>query len=265
MSERFKHLFSLTGRVAMVTGAAGLLGRAFAEALAAHGASIVAVDISGEKAAAAAAEIECAYGVSAEGFAVDVCCEAAIDAVVAAVIAKFGRIDVLVNSAYPPAPTGMGRFPNLTSADWQAYVSGHLTACYVPSRRVFVEMQSQRDGSIIGLGSIYGVVAPDFSIYDGTAMTMPAPYSAVKSGIVSFMRYLSTSGAAHGIRANAVSPGGIENGQPASFIANYSKRTPLGRMGQPDDIVGAVVYLASPAGRYTTGQNLVIDGGWSAW
>jgi len=123
----------------------------------------------------------------------------------------------------------------------------------------------QRQGNIVSIASIYGMLGPDFSIYEGTTMTMPAEYAAIKGAIINFTRYLATYLAAYNIRVNCLSPGGIFNEQPASFVEKYKQRTPMGRMGNPEDIAGGVLFLLSNLSSYMTGQNLVIDGGWSAW
>ncbi|NLE26755.1 MAG: SDR family oxidoreductase, partial [Clostridiaceae bacterium] len=119
--------------------------------------------------------------------------------------------------------------------------------------------------NIVNIASIYGMLGPDFSIYEGTTMTMPAEYAAIKGAIINFTRYLATYLASYNIRVNCLSPGGIFNEQPASFVEKYKQRTPMGRMGNPEDIAGGVLFLLSNLSSYVTGQNLVIDGGWSAW
>jgi NAD(P)-dependent dehydrogenase (short-subunit alcohol dehydrogenase family) len=144
-------------------------------------------------------------------------------------------------------------------------VNNHLGGYFLCSKFTAELMKKKSGGSILNFASIYGVVAPDFGIYKGTKMTMPAAYSAIKGGIVAFTRYLSTYYAKYNIRANVISPGGVYNHQNASFVAKYKERTPLNRMANPEDIVGAVVFLSSDASSYITGQNIIIDGGWSAW
>ena len=126
-------------------------------------------------------------------------------------------------------------------------------------------MKQQGGGTIINLASIYGGVAPDFSMYEGTEMTMPAAYSAIKGGIIALTKYIATYYARYQVRANVISPGGIFDNQQQAFVEKYSEKTPLGRMGTPFDVAGAVVFLASDASSYITGQNLIIDGGWTAW
>ena len=125
-------------------------------------------------------------------------------------------------------------------------------------------MKRQKKGSLINIASTYGINGPDFSIYEGTEMTMPAAYAVIKGGLVNFTKYLASYYAKHGVRVNALSPGGVFDNQPESFVKNYNKKTPLGRMARPEDMVGAIVYLASDASSYVTGHNLVVDGGWSA-
>ena len=130
------------------------------------------------------------------------------------------------------------------------------------SKEKFSAMK-KRGGSIINIASIYGVVAPDFSIYEGTTMTMPGAYAAIKSGIIGMSRYMASYYAPYKIRVNSVSPGGIRDKQPVSFIKKYEKRTPLGRMGTPADVAAAVLYLSADASSYVTGQNIIVDGGWT--
>lgn len=125
-------------------------------------------------------------------------------------------------------------------------------------------MRTSKKGSIINLGSTYGIVAPDFSIYDGLDMITPATYAAVKGGIINLTRFLASYYGKDGIRVNCISPGGIENHQPEQFICRYESKTPLRRMGTPQDVAGAAVFLASEASSYVTGHNLVVDGGWTA-
>jgi NAD(P)-dependent dehydrogenase (short-subunit alcohol dehydrogenase family) len=140
-------------------------------------------------------------------------------------------------------------------------LNGYFLSC----KQVANQMKKQRKGVIINLGSIYGTVGPDFSIYKGTNLTMPAAYSAIKGGINAFTRYFATYFGKYGIRANVVCPGGIFDNQPKEFVKNYEQKTPLNRMGVPDDVVGAVIFLASDAASYITGQVLMIDGGWTSW
>lgn len=126
-------------------------------------------------------------------------------------------------------------------------------------------MKKQKKGSIISFGSIYGIVGPDFSIYDDTDLTMPAAYSAIKGGIIAFTKYLATYYAKYGVRVNAICPGGIYDKQSIKFVKKYEEKTPMKRMGKPAEIAGSVIFLASDASSYITGHILIVDGGWTAW
>ena len=141
----------------------------------------------------------------------------------------------------------------------------HLNGYFLCCQQIAKQMKKQKSGSIINFSSIYGIVAPNFSIYDGANFTMPAAYSAIKGGIITFTRYLATYFAEYGIRANVICPGGILDNQNKNFIKNYEEKTPMKRMGKPEDIVGSVVFLASDASSYMTGVTIIVDGGWTTW
>ena len=125
-------------------------------------------------------------------------------------------------------------------------------------------MAAKKNGSIVNIGSIYGTVGPDFNVYNNTELTMPAAYSAIKGGVINFTRYLSSYYGKNNIRVNCVSPGGIFNSQPVEFVKNYENKVPMQRMGKPEDISPAVSFLLSDDSSYITGQNLIIDGGWTS-
>jgi NAD(P)-dependent dehydrogenase (short-subunit alcohol dehydrogenase family) len=180
------------------------------------------------------------------------------------VVANDGRIDVLVNCAYPRNESYGQRFERVDPDDWQENLDLHLGSYYRTNYYVSKQMREQETGgSIVNFGSIYGVQAPDFTLYDGLDMTSPVEYSAIKAGVLNLTRYLASYLGPEGIRVNAVSPGGVFDDHSDAFVSRYEERTPLGRMASTDDIVGAVVYLASDASAYVTGHNLVVDGGWT--
>ncbi|MFC1815078.1 SDR family oxidoreductase, partial [Thermodesulfobacteriota bacterium] len=141
----------------------------------------------------------------------------------------------------------------------------HLGGYFLCTQKMAIMMKKQRAGSIINFSSIYGVVGPNFSIYENTKMTAPPVYPLIKGGIISMTKYFATYFSKDNIRVNCISPGGIFDGQDERFVKKYIKLTPLGRMGEPEDIIGASLFLASEASSYITGQNLVIDGGWTTW
>lgn len=256
-------LFNLEGRVAVVTGGAGLIGRALVKGLASFGAHTYIAEIDEDVAEQCAAEFR-AIGLRCSTAALDIMDLASISSCVGNVLSKSGAIDVWVNSAYPKAKDWGLAFEKVSIDSWRTAVDGQMTSYCFCCREAAEAMRSRKSGSIINLGSTYGMVGPDFSIYEGTEHTMPAAYAAIKGGIINFTRYLASYYGRDGIRINCLSPGGVENNQAAPFVEKYVRKTLLGRMARPDDIAGAAVFLASDASAYVTGHNLVVDGGWTA-
>jgi NAD(P)-dependent dehydrogenase (short-subunit alcohol dehydrogenase family) len=177
---------------------------------------------------------------------------------------KFGRIDAVVNAAYPKTAKFGQPFKDAIVPDMLADLSLHFSVCLSVAKAFGPMMEKQRSGSIVFLGSIYGVSAPRFEIYEETSMTLPAEYAAIKAGVLGLGRYFAALFGKSGVRVNVTSPGGIKDAQPEAFIANYSKHLKLGNgLLVPEDITGALLYLFSDASRQMTGQNLIIDGGWT--
>lgn len=254
-------LYDLTGRVAIVTGGAGLYGRHMCRALAEAGAHVVVTsrDVAACEHAAALLRAE---GHLASAHRLDQADEASIVELRDSVVKQLGRIDVLVNGSVHR----QGGDPDRTTAeDWAATSQVNSTGFFLVTKHIGEQMVAQRSGSIVNIGSIYGVVGPTFDIYAGTAMTSPAFYAFDKGGMVNLTRYLACFYAPHGVRVNCLSPGGLATpDQPASFVEAYCARTPMGRLAGPDDIKGPVLFLASDASCYVTGVNLMVDGGWTA-
>ncbi|MCX8130707.1 MAG: oxidoreductase [Clostridia bacterium] len=263
--SKYSDKISLRDRNIIVTGACGLLGKEFCKGIAEFGGNIAVADIDFEDASEFAAELRSVYGVEALPCKLDITSEDSVGRMLEVIKDKLGETDGLVNSAYPRNKTYGTTYENLNFHSWRENIDMHLNGYFNVIHKVSKVMMTQNKGSIVNLGSIYGILGPDFSIYEGTSMTMPAEYSVIKGGIVNFTRYLATRLAKYEIRVNCISPGGIHNNQPQPFVENYSLRTPMGRMGKPEEIVGGVIYLLSDMSSYVTGQNLVIDGGWSAW
>ena len=176
---------------------------------------------------------------------------------------KFGRIDIWVNNAYPRTKDWGDKFEDIKLSSWKKNIDMHLNGYFICCQKVVEYMKKRKSGTIINMASVYGVVGPDFSIYKGTDMTMPAGYSAIKGAIINFTRYLASYYAKYDIRVNCISPGGVYNKQPSMFVKRYTDKTPLKRMAEKEDIIGAAIYLASDASKYVTGHNLVVDGGFS--
>lgn len=260
-------LSSLSGRVAIVTGGSGHLGKAITSTLAGLGVNVAVADRVG--AVPVGAE---KFSGDVQGhitpFAIDLADEAATRALPSAVVDVFGRLDILVNCAAFVGTSELEGwavpFEQQSTAAWRAALEVNLTSVFTLVQASLPALRSSGHGSIVNIGSIYGLVGPDMSLYEGTEMGNPAAYAASKGGLGQMTRWWSTV-LAPDVRVNCVCPGGIFRGQPKSFVDRYVSRTPLGRMGTEDDIGGAVVYFASDMSRYVTGQTLAVDGGWTAW
>lgn len=259
----------LDGQVALVTGGAGILGRVFCRALAEAGAKVAVVDLSGDAARAVAAEI----GEAAEGFGCDVSDADSVRAAVEAVTARFGRIDVLVNNAATKTADVRAFFEPFESYSletWREVMSVNIDGMFLMAQAVGRQMLAQGSGRVIQTASIYGLVGPDSRIYDGSdylggPINTPAVYSASKAAVVGLTRWLATHWADKGIRVNCLVPGGVSSGQNGLFDEKYSARTPMGRMARAEEMAPPLLFLASDASSYVTGQVLAVDGGWTAW
>jgi NAD(P)-dependent dehydrogenase (short-subunit alcohol dehydrogenase family) len=252
--------FDLSERVVVVAGGAGLIGPAVCHGLADHGARVVVADVDRDAGEAVA------DAVAGEFVRCDVTDAATVEALFDHVVDTYGRLDAQVNMAYPPDENYERRFEDRSVEEWAEQVDNGLNSYATLCRGGLRAMNAcgQDRGSLVNFGSTYGVQAPDFSIYEsgGTPPT-PAHYSASKGGILTLTRYLASEYGDRGIRVNAVSPGGVFDDQDPAFVERYEANTPLGRMADPEDVAGAVVYLVSDAAAYVTGHNLVVDGGWT--
>jgi 2-deoxy-D-gluconate 3-dehydrogenase len=278
MSE-LPSLFDLTGRVAVVTGGAGLLGAEFCRTLTTAGSSVVITDVNFEAANALAASInstERLPGSNERALAVhtDVTDAASVQEMTRETLERFGRLDILVNSAVldpkfdPQHGEHANAFEDYPLEAWNQALSVNLTGMFLCCQAAVQPMLAQGNGVIINLSSIYGLTGPDQRLYQregGTPQYKPVYYPVTKAGVIGLTRYLATYYAGKNIRANTLTPGGVYNGHDDEFVKAYSARAVLGRMAYKDDMNGALLFLASDASAYMTGANLVVDGGWSAW
>ncbi len=274
MNSHYKNLFELNGKTAVITGAVGILGKHFCKGLAEFGAQVAVVDLDLEKCTAFATELERDYGTPALGVVCDVSDPASVKKMVDQVVARFGAIHVLHNNAASKSADLDAFFASTEEYslnEWRKVMSVNIDGMFLVAQAVGGQMQKQgTGGSIIQTASIYGLVSSDKRIYEGSfylgrQISNPAVYSTSKAAVVGLTRYLAANWGDHKIRVNALVPAGVESGQNDTFKARYSARVPMARMAQPDEMVGALVYLASDASSYVTGQCLVVDGGLSAW
>lgn len=242
----------LKNKLIVVTGGSGLLGKEIVADIYRKGGKAINADIG--------VDTNLQNGTLQMDITNDVSIQKGIDLIVT----EFGRIDGLVNSAYPRTTDWGNKFEEIKPDSWRKNVDIQMNSYFVISQFVLKQMKIQKSGAIVNIASIYGVVGNDFTVYEGTDLTSAAAYSAIKGGLINFSRYLASYYGKDNIRVNCVSPGGIFDNQNPIFVNNYTNKVPLKRMGNPDDIAPAVSFLLSDEAKYITGQNLIVDGGWTA-
>lgn len=265
-------MYSLKNKIALVTGAIGLLGKEHCTALKNAGATVVVCDLDKEKCDSFAIEL----GNNSIGLSLDVTEKSSIEKARDEVLQRFGKIDILVNNAAINEKVEDGvnileatRFENLSVDIFRRSLDVNITGVFLCSQIFGAVMAEVKSGTIINIASTYGIVAPDQSLYrdnqnNQTFFKSPA-YPTTKSAVIGFTKYLASYWGHTGVRVNTLSPGGVENNQAEYFILKYSEKTPLGRMAKSNDFAGAIVFLASDASKYMTGANLVVDGGFTIW
>ncbi len=257
----------LKNKVIIYTGAAGLIGKKACEIIALKGGKLVLIDndkvnldilinnlnkITSEKNILAFNNVNL---INSEE----------IDLMLQKIIDKFEKIDCLINSAYPRTPDWSHKFEDIPFHSWQKNINDHLNSYFLVSQRTSLKMIQQNFGNIINFSSIYGLVGPNFNVYNDTSeMTMPAAYSAIKGGISNFTRYMASYLGKYNIRVNAICPGGVKNNQNEKFISSYEAIVPLRQMASVENIVAPLLFLVSDLSVYITGINLPVDGGWTA-
>lgn len=250
----------LTGKVIVVTGGAGLLGRRFCIEVAEHGGLAVVADLDLAAAERVAKEIK-ATGGRSEAATLDITDDVSVDGLIASLHARHGHIDAVVNNAYPRNKNWGRKLEEVIYADFCENVNLHLGGYFLVAQKFALYFRAHGGGNIVNMASIYGTNAPRFEIYAGTPMTMPVEYAAIKSAIIQLTRYFAQYFKANGVRCNALSPGGIINQQPEAFLEKYNSYSGTKGMLDAQDIVGALVFLLSDDSRYITGQNLIVDDG----
>jgi NAD(P)-dependent dehydrogenase (short-subunit alcohol dehydrogenase family) len=263
---------SMVGKCVVLTGALGILGTSFADILAKAGATLIIADLDAEACVLRAKNLSNQYKICATGIGVDIANEESVSAFDAALIEHGLNPDVLINNAGAKSEQFFAPLEKFPLADWEKVMSVNVTGIFLMVRILVPKMIQRGGGTVINIGSIYGVRGPDQRIYEGSdypemggAINTPFVYSASKGAVSAMTRYLATTFGAQGIRANTLVPGGVASGQNDVFTEKYSARIPAGRMAQKEEIAAALLFLAGNDSSYVNGQELIVDGGLSAW
>ena len=278
MKQSVDQLFSLDGKIIVITGATGLLGRKHAEAVAAYGGHPILLDLSQKAVDVLAAEINEQFGVMATGYEVDITDELQIENNAINLLKKFGKIDGLVNNAAnnpkveDSSEVNFSRLENFPLNVWEQDVAVGLTGAYLCAKHYGYQISKNSDGgSIVNISSDLGIMAPDQRLYHKSGIpeemqqVKPVTYSVVKAGLIGLTRYLATYWAEKSVRCNAMCPGGVENGQPATFLKEVSARIPMGRLAEADEYQGTLLWMLSEASSYLNGAIVSVDGGRTTW
>lgn len=253
----------LTDKVVVVTGGAGFLGRQFCAAVAKEDGIAVVADIDAGAAARVSEEIVPIYPGRAVAVSLDITSHASVSALIAGLMEKYGRIDALVNNAYPRNQNYGRKLEDVTYEDFCDNVDSHLGGYFLMAQQFGLFFRRHGGGNIINMASIYGMMAPRFEVYAGTPMTMPVEYAAIKSAVIHLTRYFAQYFKGDGVRVNCLSPGGILDQQPDAFLQKYKAHCNSKGMLDSRDINGSLLFLLSDASQYVTGQNLIVDDGFS--
>ena len=273
-----ERLFKLDGKVVVITGATGLLGRKHAEAVACYGGTPILLDLSQQAVDDFSNELNEKYKVDSIGFAIDITNESAIENNVGQLIKKFGKIDGLVNNASnnpkveDNKEVNFSRLENFPLDIWNDDIAVGLTGSFLCAKHYgFAISQNPNGGSIINISSDLGLIAPDQRLYykdgidNGKQNVKPVTYSVVKTGLIGLTRYLATYWADKNVRCNAMCPGGVENGQSADFLEKVNGRVPMGRMANADEYQGTLLWMLSDASSYLNGAIVPVEGGRTTW
>jgi NAD(P)-dependent dehydrogenase (short-subunit alcohol dehydrogenase family) len=275
---KLDELFSLKGKVIVITGATGLLGKKHAEAIAAYGGTPILIDLSQKAVDSFSEQLNKEYGVDSLGFAIDITNESLVDKNAVFLKEKFGKIDGLVNNAANNPKVedikdkNFSRLENFPLGIWQQDVAVGLTGAFICTKHYGYQISNNSNGGVIvNIASDLGLIAPDQRLYrqegieDSQQNVKPVTYSVVKTGLIGLTRYLSTYWADKNVRCNAICPGGVENGQSEEFLIKINSKIPLGRMAQAGEFQGILIWMLSDASSYLNGAIIPVDGGRSTW
>jgi len=249
----------LKNKVIIVTGGAGAIGQCFIKEITESGGIAIAADINLD----AAISLEQAYSGNVEAAYLDITNKESILTLIEKIKQRYGRIDALVNNAYPRNKNYGRKFEEVTFADFCENVDMHLGGYFLVAQQFCLAFKKQGYGNVVNISSIYGSKAPRFEIYEGTSMAMPVEYAAIKAAIEHLTRYFAQYFKGAGIRVNCISPGGILDGQPTEFLTRYNSFAASKGMLDADDVQGTLIFLLSDMSKYINGQNIVVDDGWS--
>ena len=254
----------LNGKVVVITGGAGLIGRSFTQAITSHGAKVVVADLNQSQMDKFAVELDSLKNDTEVLFeVVDITSKESLQALLEKTHSKYGRVDALVNNAYPRNPQYGRRFEAVEYSDFCENISMHVGGYFLAAQQFAAYFQQQGYGNIVNMSSIYGHMAPRFEVYTDTSMTMPVEYASIKAAIENLTRYMAQYLKGKNIRVNCISPGGILDKQPQNFLNAYNKLAAGKGMLDPVDIAGTLVYLLSDSSQFVNGQNITVDDGWS--
>ena len=259
---------NMSGRTSVITGGTGHIASSFADCLAGLGSNLILIDQNLEKLNKLKDQLEKDYKISVEVYEVDLEYEDHRNRVIKDICNNHGTMDVLINAAALVATSDLigwtSDWRSQTLESWKRGLEVNLTSVFHLTNGLTDILMKSEHASIVNIGSLYGFLGPQWEIYEGTSMGNSAAYSASKGGVIQFSRWLATT-LSPAVRVNSISPGGIFRDQDPKFVSKFVERTPLGRMGTEEDLVGACIYLVTDLSKYVTGQNLIVDGGWSAW
>jgi NAD(P)-dependent dehydrogenase (short-subunit alcohol dehydrogenase family) len=261
----FKQKFNLEGKIIVIIGACGLIGRAFVEACVQFGASVVIADIEEAKPIEYANRLEGRFKRKFLGIDVDISNRKDVERLLKSILNVFEKFDGLVNCHQYKPSKFFKRFEEYLDTDWDDVIEINLKGTFLSCQLIGGWMAEHGGGCIVNMPSLYSVVAPNQNLYKGTTMGCPAVYSASKGGVQALSSYLATYWASKGVRVNMITPHGVWNHHEEQFEKNFSQFLPLGRMSYSHEVASALVYLLSDASSFVTGHNLIVDGGWTTW